>query len=243
VFADPPYNMSKKKGLGWKYSNHITMQEEWDMFSKDEFFQFNKEWLKECFRVLKHGGSLWISGSFHNIYEGVRTREHLMTFGRNFEVSKGFAIDGLETYRSPKWSKELVDSRDQSYREEYMGYFVTIAASMIRTGLLSKNMKELEMRGQNETLSEEDKMYAGANASYWNPVMNPNMHGGISSYLSIARDLNDVGIEREVNETEIQRSIEEIAMYREREDIPSAIKMASICNSLYHLGIADIVIE
>lgn len=69
VFADPPYNISKKKGLGWKYSKHVTMQEEWDMFSKDDFFKFNKEWLAECFRVLKHGGSLWISGSFHNIYQ------------------------------------------------------------------------------------------------------------------------------------------------------------------------------
>jgi len=69
VFADPPYNMSKKKGLGWKYSKHITMQEEWDIFSKEEFFHFNKEWVAECFRVLKHGGSLWISGSFHNIYQ------------------------------------------------------------------------------------------------------------------------------------------------------------------------------
>ncbi len=69
VFADPPYNMSKKNGLGWKYSKHITMQEEWDKFSKDDFFKFNCEWLKECFRVLKHGGSIWISGSFHNIYQ------------------------------------------------------------------------------------------------------------------------------------------------------------------------------
>lgn len=69
IFADPPYNMSKKNGLKWKYSKHITMQEDWDMFSKDEFFKFNKEWLNECFRVLKHGGNLWISGSFHNIYQ------------------------------------------------------------------------------------------------------------------------------------------------------------------------------
>ena len=55
VFADPPYNMSKKKGLAWKYSKHVTMQESWDMFSKDEYFKFNKEWLAEGFRVLKHG--------------------------------------------------------------------------------------------------------------------------------------------------------------------------------------------
>jgi site-specific DNA-methyltransferase (adenine-specific) len=69
VFADPPYNMSKKNGLAWKYSKHVTMQESWDMFSKDEYFNFNREWLAECFRVLKQGGSLWVSGSFHNIYQ------------------------------------------------------------------------------------------------------------------------------------------------------------------------------
>ena len=69
VFADPPYNMSKKNGLKWKYSRHVTMQEDWDMFTKADFFKFNRAWVKECFRVLKHGGSLWISGSFHNIYQ------------------------------------------------------------------------------------------------------------------------------------------------------------------------------
>lgn len=69
VFADPPYNMSKKKGLGWKYSNHVTMQEQWDIFTKDDFFKFNVQWLTECFRILKHGGSLWVCGSFHNIYQ------------------------------------------------------------------------------------------------------------------------------------------------------------------------------
>ena len=69
VFADPPYNMSKKKGLGWKYSKHITMQEQWDIFSKDDYFKFNQKWIKEALRVLKHGGSIWICGSFHNIYQ------------------------------------------------------------------------------------------------------------------------------------------------------------------------------
>lgn len=69
IFADPPYGLAKKKGLGWKYSKHITLEEKWDIFSKDEKFKFNKEWIAECLRVLKHGGSLWISGSFHNIYQ------------------------------------------------------------------------------------------------------------------------------------------------------------------------------
>lgn len=77
VFADPPYNMSKKKGLGWKYSKHITMQEEWDIFSKDEFFDFNKKWIGEARRILKPGGSLWICGSFHNIYQIGFILQHL----------------------------------------------------------------------------------------------------------------------------------------------------------------------
>lgn len=69
IFADPPYGLAKKKGLGWKYSKHITLEEDWDIFGKDEFFKFNKKWISECLRVLKYGGSFWISGSFHNIYQ------------------------------------------------------------------------------------------------------------------------------------------------------------------------------
>jgi len=69
IFADPPYGLAKKKGLGWKYSKHITLEEQWDIFSKDDFFKFNVKWIQECFRVLKHGGSLWVCGSFHNIYQ------------------------------------------------------------------------------------------------------------------------------------------------------------------------------
>ena len=69
VFADPPYGLAKKNGLGWKYSKHITLEEKWDIFTKDEFFKFNIEWIKECARTLKDGGSLWVCGSFHNIYQ------------------------------------------------------------------------------------------------------------------------------------------------------------------------------
>ncbi len=69
VFADPPYNLSRKKGLGWEFSSHVTMQEAWDMFGKDEFFSFNLGWISECVRILKPSGSLWGCGTFHNIFQ------------------------------------------------------------------------------------------------------------------------------------------------------------------------------
>lgn len=69
VFADPPYNISKKAGLSWAFSKHVTMQEAWDIFNKDDFFKFNVEWLSESLRVLKPGGSIFVCGSYHNIYQ------------------------------------------------------------------------------------------------------------------------------------------------------------------------------
>ena len=32
IFAEPPYNISGKKGMCWKFSKHVTMQATWDMF-------------------------------------------------------------------------------------------------------------------------------------------------------------------------------------------------------------------
>ena len=69
VFADPPYGLAKKRGMGWKFSKHITLQEGWDFFSKKELFSFNCVWMQECYRILKFGGSLFLCGSFHNLYQ------------------------------------------------------------------------------------------------------------------------------------------------------------------------------
>lgn len=66
--TDPPFNMSKAKGLGWAFSSHVTMQEQWDIFSKDDYFQFSVNWIKEVLRVLKTNGNLFIFGSFHCIF-------------------------------------------------------------------------------------------------------------------------------------------------------------------------------
>ena len=66
--TDPPFNMSKKKGLGWAFSSHVTMQEQWDTFAEDDYFQFTVNWITEVLRVLKTNGNLFIFGSFHCIF-------------------------------------------------------------------------------------------------------------------------------------------------------------------------------
>lgn len=67
--ADPPYNMSKKKGLKWAFSSHVTMQESWDIFTEESFFEFNQKWISEVLRLLKPNGNFFVFGTYHNIYQ------------------------------------------------------------------------------------------------------------------------------------------------------------------------------
>ncbi len=73
--ADPPFNIGSgsgrggKKGLGWAFSSHVTMQEGWDRFSDDDFFRFNLAWLEQVCRVVKPNGNILVFGTYHNIYQ------------------------------------------------------------------------------------------------------------------------------------------------------------------------------
>ena len=72
--ADPPFGIASgrgrrsKRGLGWAFSSHVTIQEAWDQFGEDEYFQFTIDWLREVCRVVKPNGNILVFGTFHNIY-------------------------------------------------------------------------------------------------------------------------------------------------------------------------------
>lgn len=69
VFADPPYFLSND-GITCSGGKMVSVNKgEWDKsVSLQEKHEFNKKWIKECFRVLKDEGTIWISGTLHNIY-------------------------------------------------------------------------------------------------------------------------------------------------------------------------------
>lgn len=73
--VDPPFNIGSgsgrrsKNGLGWAFSSHVTMDEAWDTFTKDEFLAFNVAWLREVCRVVKPNGNILVFGTYHNIYQ------------------------------------------------------------------------------------------------------------------------------------------------------------------------------
>ena len=69
IFADPPYFLSGN-GITCSGGKMVSVNKgEWDKtLSIKEKHKFNKKWIKECYRILKDNGTIWISGTLHNIY-------------------------------------------------------------------------------------------------------------------------------------------------------------------------------
>jgi len=68
IFADPPYFLSK--GFTWRENGKVKCFDkgEWDrQRSTEEVDAFNLQWLSLCRNVLKDGGCIWVTGTYHNI--------------------------------------------------------------------------------------------------------------------------------------------------------------------------------
>lgn len=77
IFADPPYFLSNG-GISCSGGKQVSVNKgEWDKGSTfKEKHSFNRRWIALCRNVLTLNGTIWISGSFHNIYSvGVALEE------------------------------------------------------------------------------------------------------------------------------------------------------------------------
>jgi DNA modification methylase len=70
IFADPPYNLQLNGELTRPNQTKVdAVNDEWDKFASMEIYDtFTNDWLRECRRVLKSTGSIWVIGTYHNIF-------------------------------------------------------------------------------------------------------------------------------------------------------------------------------
>ena len=78
VFADPPYNLQLSGALRRPDQSMVdAVDDEWDQF--DSFAAYDRmchAWLRECQRILKPDGAIWVIGSYHNIFRlGVQLQD------------------------------------------------------------------------------------------------------------------------------------------------------------------------
>ena len=70
MFADPPYNLQLKGDLKRPDESHVdAVNDDWDKFSSFAAYDdFTRAWLLACRRVMKPSATLWVIGSYHNIF-------------------------------------------------------------------------------------------------------------------------------------------------------------------------------
>lgn len=70
IFADPPYNLQLGGDLHRPDGSQVdAVNDEWDKFDTFAAYDaFTKAWLAEANRILKPNGTLWVIGSYHNIF-------------------------------------------------------------------------------------------------------------------------------------------------------------------------------
>ena len=70
IFADPPYNLQLGGDLFRPEGSRVdAVDDEWDKFeSLSAYDNFTRDWLDQARRVLKDDGTIWVIGSYHNIY-------------------------------------------------------------------------------------------------------------------------------------------------------------------------------
>ena len=97
IFADPPYFLSSN-GVSCHSGKQVSVNKgDWDKtISIEKKIQFSRKWIRECKRVLKDDGSIWISGTFHNIY----------SIGVALEL-EGFSIINNITWEKPNPAPNL----------------------------------------------------------------------------------------------------------------------------------------
>ena len=70
IFADPPYNLQLGGDLFRPEGSRVdAVDDEWDKFeSLAAYDGFTRDWLEQARRILKDNGTIWVIGSYHNIY-------------------------------------------------------------------------------------------------------------------------------------------------------------------------------
>ena len=79
IFADPPYNLQLRGELRRPDDSLVDgVDDDWDKFSYfGSYDAFTLDWLTECRRILRKDGTIWVIGSYHNIFRIGTTLQNL----------------------------------------------------------------------------------------------------------------------------------------------------------------------
>lgn len=129
IFADPPYNLQLQNELLRPNQTVVdAVDDEWDKFSTfEEYDAFTRSWLSECRRVLKDTGTIWVIGSYHNIFRVGTIMMDLGYWTLNDVI--WFKTNPMPNFRGTRftnatetliWAKKSVDQKKYTFNYHSM---------------------------------------------------------------------------------------------------------------------------
>lgn len=122
IFADPPYNLQLQNELVRPNQSVVdAVDDEWDKFPNFASYDaFTRDWLTECQRILKDTGTIWVIGSYHNIY---RVGAILMDLGywiiNSIEWAKPNPMPNFRGTRFTNATETLIWAKKSQHQKKY----------------------------------------------------------------------------------------------------------------------------
>ncbi len=211
VFADPPYFMQTdgilRRTNGTKFAG---VEDEWDKFDDyAEYDDFTTKWLIECKRVMKKNASIWIIGSFQNIYRLGYIMQNMGFWILNDVIwSKPNAVPNFGGTRFQNSHETLLwctKSRNAKYTFNYktMKYLNNgkQEKSVWNIGICTGTERLKDEKGQkvHSTQKPEELLYKViiSSSKPGDLVLDPFFGTGTTGVMAKATGRNYVGFERE----------------------------------------------
>jgi len=218
IFADPPYNLQLQGELTRPDASVVdAVTDEWDQFNSfAEYDIFTRAWLRECRRVLKDNGAIWVIGSYHNIF---RVGTALMDLGYWLLNDVIFEkINPMPNFRGTRftnatetliWAKKY---ENQPYTFNYQAMKNLNGDKQMRNTWhlhLCKGPERIKIDGRkvHSTQKPEALLYRVLLASTHpgNIVLDPFFGTGTTGAVAKKLNRHFIGIEREADYVQVAR--------------------------------------
>ena len=156
VFADPPYNLQLQQDLWRPNMTHVdAVNDEWDQFESFEAYDnFTRNWLQATRRVMKKDATIWVSGTYHNIFRVGNIMQDLGFWLLN--TVSWFKTNAMPNFRGTRLKNDVEFVIWAKYSEKSRYTFNHHKMKTFNQGKQLGSVWEMPACGGNERLKGED---------------------------------------------------------------------------------------
>lgn len=220
IFADPPYFLSDS-GISCQGGKMVSVNKgAWDRpLTTAEKHEFNRRWIRLCKRCLKPTGTIWISGTFHNIYSvGMALEEEGFSILNNITWQKTNPPPNLACKCFTHSTETVLWAKKNDASKYTFNYALMKALNDgkqmkdVWTGSLTKPSEKKEGKHPTQKPMYLLERIILASTNEGDTVLDPFCGSGTTGVAAISNNRKFIGIEKEAEYLKLsKRRLEQVA--------------------------------